>query len=451
MDDIKEGTVLLETSDRTCAPHEAVIEASRCLMCEDPPCNKGCPAGVDVRRFVRKIRFGNFRGAARLIRDANPLVGVCGRVCPQEILCMEHCTRAELDTPIDIAGLQRFAGDVELGALAPLPEGVRDRGGRVAVIGAGPAGLAAAVALRRSGFLVDVFEREDVPGGVLSHGIPPERLEQSFVDGELAYVTRIGVKLHAGQPAGRPAALLKKGFDAVFVATGLWKPFRIGLSGANLEGVHAAADILKAVARGARPNLGARVVIIGGGNVAMDAATTAKALGAERVDLCCLESFDEMPAFRSEIERSQAQGIEFHTRTRPVRVLGRNGRVAGYEGVGIKWKKPGCLAPSNAEDLKGTEFRLLADAVIEAIGQGPLDGFEGLETGERGLVVVDPEAMTTSVAGVFAGGDLVSGGATVVQAVAEGKRAARAIEAYLDEKRGGPVPRQGDGRKGGRR
>jgi len=237
----------------------------------------------------------------------------------------------------------------------------------------------------------------------------------------------------------------------VFVATGLWKPFRIGLSGANLEGVHAAADVLKAVARGPRPHLGARVVVIGGGNVAMDAATAAKALGAERVDLCCLESFDEMPAFRSEIEHAQAQGVEFHTRTRPVRVLGRNGRVAGYEGVGIRWKTPGSLAPSNAEDLKGTEFRLLADAVIEAIGQGPLDGFEGLATGERGLVVVEPEAMAASVPGVFAGGDIVSGGATVVQAVAEGKRAAAAIVAYLNGRRAGPDHGAQGERKGGRR
>jgi NADPH-dependent glutamate synthase beta subunit-like oxidoreductase len=437
MDDRNEAAGALMEADRTYAPHEAVIEASRCLMCEDPPCNKGCPAGVDVRRFVRKIRFGNFRGAARLIRDANPLVGVCGRVCPQEILCMEHCTRAELDTPIDIAGLQRFAGDVELGALAPLPEGITERTERVAIVGAGPAGLAAAVALRRAGFQVEMFERERAAGGVLSHGIPPFRLDQPFVASELEYVTRLGAKLHLGEAAAAPAALLKNGYDAVFVATGLWRPYRIGLPGEDLKGVHMATDLLRVAARGERPVLGDRVVVIGGGNVAMDAATTAKALGAERVDLCCLESFDEMPAFRSEIEHAQADGIEFHTRTRPVRVVGDCGRVVGYEGVGIRWKVPGLLVPSNAEDLKNTEFRLRVDAVIEAIGQGPLDGFAGLATGGRGLVVVDPEAMTTSVAGVFAGGDVTSGGATVVQAVAEGKRAALAIEAYLDSGKGG--------------
>jgi NADPH-dependent glutamate synthase beta subunit-like oxidoreductase len=437
MDDRIETAGALTEAGRTYAPHEAVIEASRCLMCEDPPCNKGCPAGVDVRRFVRKIRFGNFRGAARLIRDANPLVGVCGRVCPQEILCMERCTRAELDTPIDIAGLQRFAGDVELGALAPLPDGIRERVERVAVVGAGPAGLAAAVALRRAGIQVELFERERAAGGVLSHGIPPFRLDQAFVESELEYVTRLGAKLHLGEAGADAATLLKKGFDAVFVATGLWRPYRIGLPGADLKGVHVATDLLRAVARGERPVLGGRVVVIGGGNVAMDAATTAKALGAERVDLCCLESFEEMPAFRSEIEHAQAEGIDFHTRTRPVRIVGEGGRVVGYEGIGIRWKVPGLLVPSNAEEMKGTEFRLKADAVVEAIGQGPLDGFAGLATGPRGLVAADPETMAASLEGVFAGGDVTSGGATVVQAVAEGKRAAGAIVSYLDGRKGG--------------
>ncbi|MBM3308600.1 MAG: FAD-dependent oxidoreductase [Candidatus Eisenbacteria bacterium] len=441
MEDREHPTGLLPEAGRTYAPHEAVIEASRCLMCEDPPCNRGCPAGVDVRRFVRKIRFGNFRGATRLIRDANPLVGVCGRVCPQEILCMEHCTRGELDTPIDIAGLQRFAGDIELGALAPLPGGIRERPERVAVVGAGPAGLAAAVALRLGGFQVEVFERERVAGGVLALGVPPTRLSRAFLESELAYVTRLGVKVHLGDEQDDPASLLSKGFAAVFVAPGLWKARRVGIPGSDLQGVHVAMEFLKAVARGERPAIGARVVVIGGGNVAMDAATTAKALGAERVDLCCLESFDEMPAFRSEIEHAQAEGVEFRTRTRPVRVVGEGGRVAGYEGIGIRWKVPGLLVPSNAEDVPGTEFGLRADAVIEAIGQGPLDGFAGLATDTRGLVAVDVEAMTTSVEGVFAGGDVTSGGATVVQAVAEGKRAAAAIAKYLESRR----------EKGGRR
>lgn len=354
---------------------------------------------------------------------------------------MEHCTRGELDTPIDIAGLQRFAGDIELGALAPLPGGIRERPERVAVVGAGPAGLAAAVALRLGGFQVEVFERERVAGGVLALGVPPTRLSRAFLESELAYVTRLGVKVHLGDEQDDPASLLSKGFAAVFVAPGLWKARRVGIPGSDLQGVHVAMEFLKAVARGERPAIGARVVVIGGGNVAMDAATTAKALGAERVDLCCLESFDEMPAFRSEIEHAQAEGVEFRTRTRPVRVVGEGGRVAGYEGIGIRWKVPGLLVPSNAEDVPGTEFGLRADAVIEAIGQGPLDGFAGLATDTRGLVAVDVEAMTTSVEGVFAGGDVTSGGATVVQAVAEGKRAAAAIAKYLESRR----------EKGGRR
>ncbi|MBD3348524.1 MAG: NAD(P)-binding protein [Candidatus Eisenbacteria bacterium] len=421
----------LSEEGRTYAPHEAVIEASRCLMCEDPPCNVGCPAGVDVRRFIRKIRFGNFRGAARLVRDANLMVGICGRICPQEMLCMERCTRAALDTPIDIAGLQRFAGDVELGETAPLPE-IGRREGRVAVIGAGPAGLAAAAELRKAGLEVVIFERSEEPGGVLTRGIPPFRLDPAFTEGELAYVERLGADLRLGEEVEDPVSLLDGGFDAVFVSAGLWRSHAVGLEGETLDGVMLAGDLLTRVASGDRPDLGERVVVIGGGNVAMDAAATALRLGAERVYVCCLESREEMPAFPSEVESAQSEGIEFRTRTRPVRILGKDGEVVGYEGAGIRWKQPGLLVPSNAEDVPGTEFRIAADSVVEAIGQGVLTEFTSLDLSDRGLVRVDPETMETSVEGVFAGGDIVSGGGTAVQAVADGKGAAESIVAYVE-------------------
>ena len=423
----------LSESGRTYSPHEAVLEASRCLMCDEAPCLDGCPAGVDVRRFVRKIRFGNFRGAARLIREANLLVGICGRVCPQEILCMENCTRGSLDTPIDIAGLQRFAGDVELGTLAPLPEPAEGRKEKVAILGAGPAGLAAAAELRKLGFGVEVLERADSMGGVLTQGIPPFRLDRGFVESELDYIGRLGAEVHLGRDEKDVGALLKGGFDAVVIGVGLYRPYTIGLPGEDLEGVHVAADLLAVVARGERPDLGERVVVIGGGNVAIDAAMTALYLGAERVDMCSLESYEELPAFRSEVEIAQGEGIEFHTRTKPVRIVGADGRVSGYEGVGIRWKTPGLLVPSNAEDIPGTEFRLSATAVVEAIGQGVRDRYEGVDADERGLIRVDPETMATSMPGVFAAGDVVSGGATAVQAFAEGKRAAAGVAAYLNE------------------
>ncbi len=427
----------LDETGRTYAPHEAVVEASRCLMCEDPPCNVGCPAGVDVRRFIRKIRFGNFRGAARLIRGANMLVGICGRVCPQEILCMEHCVRAGLDLPIDIAGLQRFAGDCELAAVAPLPNADAALDGSVAIIGAGPGGIAAAGELRKAGLEVEIFERADRPGGVLVRGIPPFRLDPRFAEGELEYVERLGTRVRLGDSVGDPVALLSRGYDAVFVAAGLWKHHTIGLDGEELDGVLVAGDFLEAVSRGERPDVGERVVVVGGGNVAIDAAVTAVRLGAERVDLCCLESREEMPAFRSEVESAQGEGVEFHTRTKPVRILGEGGRAVGYEGVGIRWKKPGLLVPSNAQEIPGTEFRLKADTVIEAIGQGVLERFEHIETDERGLIRVDSDTMATSVPGVFAGGDVVSGGGTAVQAVADGKRAAAAIVVSLERGGGG--------------
>jgi glutamate synthase (NADPH/NADH) small chain len=425
----------LSESGRTYAPHEAVLEASRCLMCEDPPCNAGCPAGVDVRRFVRKIRFGNFRGAARLIRRANLMVGICGRVCPQEILCMEDCTRGNLDSPIDIAGLQRFAGDVELGVTAPLPEPAPERAGRVAVLGAGPAGLGAAGELRRLGLQVEMFERADAPGGVLSQGIPPFRLDRRFLGSELEYVKRLGASVHLGRDEKDVAGLLAGGFDAVVIGVGLGRPYKIGLPGEDLEGVHVAADLLAASGRGEPPELGSDVVVVGGGNVAVDAAATALRLGAERVHVCSLESHEELPAFRSEIEAAQSEGIEFHTRTKPVRIVGERGRVAGYEAVGIRWKEPGILVPSNAEELPGTEFSLRATSVIEAIGQGVLDRYEGIDTDERGFIRVDEETMATSMSGVFAAGDVVNGGATAVQAYAEGKRAAGGVAAFLE---GGP-------------
>lgn len=445
MTDQRDAPSTLTEEGRTYAPHEAVIEASRCLMCDVPPCNAGCPAGVDVRRFVRKIRFGNLRGAARLIREANLLVGICGRLCPQEMLCMEHCTRADLDAPIDIAGLQRFAGDVELGTLAPLPDVPERTVGRVAVIGSGPAGLAAAVELRKAGAEVDVLERDDSVGGVLSQGVPPFRLDRTFVESELAYIERLGVGVRTGVRNADPAALLAEGYDGVLIATGLWRPYSVGLPGEDLLGVSIAADFLRAVSDGGRPEVGRRVVVIGGGNVAMDAATTALRLGAEHVDACCLEGRDEMPAFESEIERAQGEGVEFHTRTRPVRVLGEGGKVTGYEGIGIRWKEPNLFVPSNAEDVPGTEFRLVADTVIEAIGQGVLDRFEGIDVNEKGLIVVDPESMATSAAGVFAAGDIVNGGATAVQAVAEGKRAAAGIVAHLRRRHAGAA----EGGRGG--
>jgi NADPH-dependent glutamate synthase beta subunit-like oxidoreductase len=431
MSEATQTTGDLSESGRTYSPHEAVLEASRCLMCDEAPCLDGCPAGVDVRRFIRKIRFGNFRGAARLIREANLMVGICGRVCPQEILCMEHCTRGELDTPIDIAGLQRFAGDVELGTLAPLPEAVREREERVAILGAGPAGMAAAAELRKLGFGVEILERADSMGGVLSQGIPPFRLDRAFVASELDYVRRLGADVSLGRDETDPGALLKNGFAAVVIGVGLYRPYTVGLPGEDLEGVHVAAELLAAVARGEKPDLGECVVVIGGGNVAIDAAMTALHLGATRVDVCSLESYDELPAFRSEIEIAQSEGIEFHTRTKPVAILGANGKVSGYEGIGIRWKVPGLLVPSNAEEIPGTAFRLATTSVVEAIGQGVRDRYEGVDADDRGLIKVDAETMATSLKGVFAAGDVVSGGATAVQAFAEGKRAAAGVAAFL--------------------
>ena len=258
--------------------------------------------------------------------------------------------------------------------------------------------------------------------------------DESRVTASLDYVRRLGADVKLEQAAAEPTELLEQGFSAVFIGIGLGRPYTIGLEGEDLPHVHVASDLLTAIAMGERPSLGSRVVVIGGGNVAMDAAMAALRLGAGRVDVCCLESYDEMPAFRSEIEEVQSEGIVFHTRTRPVRIVAEGNKVVGYEGVGISWKEPGLLIPSNAVDVPGTEFGLAADSIIEAIGTGVLDRFEGVETDERGVVRTDPETMATSLSGVFAGGDVVSGGATAVRAYAEGKRAAEGIIAFLDSR-----------------
>ncbi len=261
-----------------------------------------------------------------------------------------------------------------------------------------------------------------------------------FAADEFSYVERLGATTKYGVDAN-PASLLGEGFDAVFIGVGLGRPYTIGLEGEDLDGVHIAGELLARVAAGETSALGHDVVVIGGGNVAMDAAMTALRLGAANVHICSLESHDEMPAFRSEIEEVQAEGVVFHPRTRPVRILGDGGKVIGYEGVGIRWKTPGVLVPSNAEEIPGTGFRLRANAVIEAIGTGVLDRFDGIETDERGIIKVDSVTMQTSMDRVFAGGDISNGGATAVLAYGEGKRAAVAILALLD--------READSRKGG--
>jgi glutamate synthase (NADPH/NADH) small chain len=397
-----------------------------------------------VAGFIRRLKEGNVAGAAQLIFEANILGGTCGRVCPVEILCQEACSHTELADPIRIGRLQTYAWSR---GYEGLDVDVADTmsAGKVAVAGAGPAGLAAAAELARLGRRVEVFEGREGAGGVLRSGIPAYRLPDEVLENELRLIDRLGVKFHWNREVGRDLSLedlRSAGFDAVLVAFGLGGSARVGLPGEELEGIFWAADLLSRIrndpgGRGSlAESLGRRVVIIGGGNVAVDTACSLLRLGTEKVTLVCLEGPGEMPAFPSEVRFALDEGVELCTRSRPLRILGDAGRVVGLEGIGIEWKEPDCFLPHNAVSIPGTEFRLLADSVVEAIGQRleeeVLQALE-LERTPRGLVAVDEGSGQTSRPKVFAAGDMVTGGATVVQAVAGGKKAARGIHRYLQE------------------
>ncbi|MCK4649276.1 NAD(P)-dependent oxidoreductase [bacterium] len=423
-------------------PHQAYLEAARCLMCEDAPCTKGCPAGVDIKAFIRKIRFHNLRGAIREIRKANVLAGICGRVCPQELLCQKECSNTEIDIPIDIAALQRYVADVDFKkGPRPLP-GVSAKGIKVAIVGSGPAGLAVAANLAQKGYEVSIFEAEAKLGGLLTYGIPPHRLPPSATQKEIRYIKRMGVKIKCRTKITDIDELFKKGFKAIFIGVGLPGVRKIGLPGENLKGVYTALEFLKDVIENKgtpkRTRIGKRVVVIGGGDVAMDAASSALRLGAQRVDLVCLEGYDEMPSSPEERRISWEEGIEIHTRVIPLRIIGSKGKVTGYKGIGIRWRKPGLFVPSNAIPIPGTEFSLKVDTVIEAIGQLPdtenIKGFRGIKTAGPGYIVAKEKTFRASRPRVFAAGDIVNRGATVVQAVADGNAAAEAIDAYLKRK-----------------
>ncbi len=423
----------------------ARLEASRCLFCHDAPCTRSCPAEIDVAGFIRRLKEDNPAGAAQIIFQANVLGGSCGRVCPVEILCQEACSHTELSEPIRIGRLQAYAWSRGYDRLdLPPSAGSTDR--KVAVVGGGAAGLAAAAELARMGHQIEVFESGDAAGGVLRRGIPAYRLPDGVLASELRLIERLGVRFTWNKTIGRDLSLddlRSAGFDAVFLAIGLGRSARVGLPGEDLEGVFWAPDLLHSFRNDGRErqtlaeSMGPKAVIIGGGNVAIDMACSLLRLGVEKVALVCLEGPGEMPAFPSEVRFALDEGVELHTRCRPLRITGdQAGRVSGLEGIGIEWKKPDCFLPDNAVSVAGTEFRLQASSVIEAIGQrveeDVLKALK-LEMTPQGLIRIDRETGQTSNPMVFAAGDMATGGATVVQAVAGGKKAALAIHQYLQE------------------
>ncbi|MDR3364283.1 MAG: FAD-dependent oxidoreductase [Clostridiales Family XIII bacterium] len=404
----------------------AMEEAARCLLCEDAPCSMGCPAGTNPGDFIRSIRFRNTKGAAEIIRENNVLGGSCARVCPYDKLCEEACSRCGIDRPIEIGKLQRYAIEQEkIFGMKTLKKPRSRKKGRVACVGAGPASLACAAELAKAGYEATIFEREAKAGGVLSYGITPARLPQKVVDWDIATVKGIGVKFEFGKEIGKKITakdlLEKQGFDAVFVGAGLWKSGSASVPGEDLKNILSAVGFLKkARAEGGFKDMkGKKVVVIGGGDVAMDCATTAKLLGASDVHIWYRRTIEEAPANIDEIRYALSLGITITTNFAP-KSFGGKTKVEFAEFQGRDGK---------------SEAKVCCDYAVLAIGQQAEDitGVADAALSGKGCIAARGGGKTT-VPGVFAAGDIVNGGKTVVEAVAAGKEAAETIIAYLDKK-----------------
>lgn len=412
----------------------AVTEAARCLRCHDAPCIKGCPARIEIPSFIQKIYSGNLVGAARVIYAANVLGGVCAYVCPTEYLCEKECAARLLDRAIPIGALQRVACDFARERGLPLAP-ARGRspgtgtGRRAAVVGGGPAGLAAAHHLVTGGWQVTLYEAGPAPGGQLASTIPPYRLPAEVVGAEVTALLSAGVQVVTGVRVGRdlPANRLLGECDAVILAAGLGSARRPGIPGEGLAGVADAEEFLARARSGGGGDLvaGRVVVVVGGGNTAMDAACTAARLGATRVTVLYRRTMREMPAWRREYLAAVGDGVEFQWLVRPVAFVG-DGRVRGVKCQRLTPGEPDASGRPAPVPREGTEFEQEAEVVLLALGrEANYEVAEAFGVTIRGTrVVADPDSGATSVPGVFAAGDLVNGGATVVQAVAEGKKVA---------------------------
>lgn len=424
------------------SPGEAIAEAERCLQCKKPLCVRGCPVCIDIPAFIGHVAEGNFPEAARALKEQNMLPAICGRVCPQETQCEGVCILGNKETPIRIGAIERFVADWERENDPCLPDVAKPTGKRVAVVGSGPAGLTAAAELARAGHSVTIFESLHEAGGVLTYGIPAFRLPKDVVRAEIDQVLALGVRLKKNHLVGRSVSTDELlGYDAVFLATGAGLPAFMGIPGENKNGVYSANEFLTRVNlmhADAFPEYdtpvlhGARVAVIGGGNVAMDSARVARRLGA-KVSLIYRRGEEEMPARRAEVVHAKEEGIEFLTCTNPTQILGEQ-CVTGVECVKMSLCGLDASGRRSPEPIEGSEFTLDVDMVIQAIGTSPnpllVSLIPGLERGRKGNVVVD-ENGRTSIPHVYAGGDIATGAATVIEAMGSAKKAAAAIDAML--------------------
>jgi len=426
----------------------AIREAQRCLKCKKPNCVKGCPVNIDIPGFISLIEEGKFIEAARKLKEQNSLPAVTGRVCPQETQCEVKCVLGKKGEPVAIGRLERFAADYERKTgQVELPEIAPPTGKKVAVIGAGPAGLTVAGDLIKWGHKVTVFEALHQPGGVLMYGIPEFRLPKEIVLAEVDYLRRLGVVIKTDFVVGKAMTvdeLLRNGYDAVFIGTGAGLPMFMNIPGENLIGVYSAneyltrSNLMKSYLfpEYATPPIRSRkTVVVGGGNVAMDSARTALRLGAETT-IVYRRSRKEMPARDEEIHHAEEEGVVFRLLTNPKRIIGDDeGRVVAIECLRMELGEPDASGRRRPIPIEGSEFIIEADTVIMALGNRPNPLIPkttpDIETSRWGTIVVDEETMATSKEGVFAGGDIVSGAATVILAMGQGKIAAASIHKYL--------------------
>lgn len=429
---------------------QAIDEANRCLNCKNKPCVGGCPVAIDIPSFIAKIKEEDFEGAYQIISKSSSLPAVCGRVCPQETQCESKCVRGIKGEPVAIGRLERFVADYHMQNCKEVPKVPEQNGHKVAVIGAGPSGLTCAGDLARLGYDVTVYEALHLAGGVLVYGIPEFRLPKTIVQKEIENLEAMGVKIKTNMVIGKTISideLFDYGYEAMFIGSGAGLPRFMGIPGENLKGVYSAnefltrVNLMKAYKNGSDTPIhnAKNVAVVGGGNVAMDAARCAKRLGAENVYIVYRRSMNELPARHEEVEHAEEEGIIFKTLNNPVEILGDEHKfVNGVKCIEMELGEPDESGRRRPIEKPGSEFVLDVDCVVMSIGTSPnpliRNTTKGLETNKRGCFVVDEETGKTSREGVYAGGDAVTGAATVILAMGAGKDAAKAIDEYIKGK-----------------
>lgn len=429
----------------------AMEEATRCLNCKNKPCVNGCPVNVPIPEFIAKVAEGDFEGAYEVITSENALPAICGRVCPQENQCEGKCVRGIKGEPVGIGRMERFVADYHMANAKPAEANIEKNGKKVAVVGSGPAGITCAGELIKKGYDVTVFEALHKAGGVLSYGIPEFRLPKALVAKEIKSVEDLGVKIETNVIVGRSVTideLMEEGYEAVFVGSGAGLPRFLNIPGENLLGVYSANEFLTRVnlMKGYKfpetptpVKIGKRVAVVGAGNVAMDAARTAKRLGAEEVYIVYRRSEEEAPARLEELHHAKEEGIIFKFLNNPAAIVGdENGWVKGMEVIEQQLGEPDASGRRRPEPIEGSNYVLDVETVVIAIGQSPnpliRQTTPGLECQKWGGIIVNEETMESSKENVYAGGDTVTGAATVILAMGAGKRAAAAIDEKLSAK-----------------